>query len=229
MVFKRVKQWYVDKVQKPVAGTMDEWYEWESTTRAKFPLKYFLFETFPMFFRIRIRNIKDFKYHIKQKYFRGYHCLKLDVKRFKYPYGKDHLSNYSWMDTDTQIELFMFQILVNYVEKELGYESLKEQIVNGEAEHNNAEAFELYEWFVNDFCYDHNRQILDNLYAKYPEHAQYEKFIFSNSKPKTQRERDYNRDKAIAYGRINDYDELMNQEMTKNLIRLVKIRGSLWT
>jgi hypothetical protein len=228
MVFKWVKNWYVSKVNKPLAATAEDWADWEENTRKNNPLKYFFFETMRTYFAVKKRKIKDLKYNLSQKYLGGYHQLKLDVKRFTYPYGKEKLSKYHWMDSDTQIELFMFQILVNYIENEQGYESLKERILNDEVRKYDREAFVLYEWFINDYCKPFGRPMLDDLYSRYPNHKKYGN-IFRNNKNMSDDEKAYNKEKAIIYGRINDHDEKMNKEMTENLIRLVNIRGSLWT
>lgn len=233
MIFKWVTNWYVKKVEKPAGTTFEGWQEWTERTKKNHPLLYFIFETCRKFVDLKKRRFRDFKYHLSQKYGNGYHILKLDVKRFKEPYNTERLFKYGWMDSDNQMELFMFQILVNYIEKEIGYENLKERITEGSdsASFHEKEAFDLYEWFINDYCdTTYKDNLYRDLYKKYPEHKEYlKRSPFSSKPPKTKREREYIKDRSIVHEKVRIYDEKMDEEMTENLIKLVKIRHSLWT
>lgn len=233
MVFKWAKKWYVNKVQKPLAVSLTEWSIWRQETKKNHPFKYFVFETLPSFYRRKRSKIGSFKYHVTQKYLFGYHYLKLDVKRFSKPYGIERLSKYSWMDADEQIQAFMFQILVNYVEKELGYDELVSRLTDENDDETTSsaekEAFDLYEWYINDYCDDSYERIgYKQLHEKYPNHKYYDPFDSSNSS-RTQEERDYFTELRQLRREIDKREQQLDKEMTENLIRLIKLRHSLWT
>lgn len=227
---KYLKGWYASKVKKPMAATIDDWQDWTETAKSKHPLLYWLFEDVPTFFSKCKRMVFDFKYHSIQKYTnKGYHHLILDVKRFKEPYGKNHMGKYGWMDADTQLELFSFQILINFVENEYGYECLRESINESDNAWALKEALDLYEWFINDYCdSSYETQLKKELNKKYPNSKELRKNILFE-KPKNDLEKAYRKDYSIMLDLINQNEEHLRNEMTENLIRLVKIRGVLWT
>ncbi|MCK9532340.1 MAG: hypothetical protein M0R77_17540 [Gammaproteobacteria bacterium] len=227
-----LKNWYIQKVKKPGAETLDGWENWTEKTKNEHPALYFLFETLPRFFSVKKRRIWDLKYHLKQKYFHGYHNLRLDVKRFKAPYNKERLHKYSWMDADSQMELFMFQILVNFIEKEVGYNQFVEIAYDDEKNNTSdryKELLELYHWFIDDYCDQSFSDLLHKeLYDQFPDFKSLRKTSLF-SKPKTQRERDYHQANAIMMSKISDRDEILEEQMGNNLIKLIKLRGCMWT
>lgn len=229
-MFKRMKAWYGERVGRPAGATVNGWRQWEKETKTKHPFKYLMFETVPTFFRRYIKRLKNLKYHFKQKYFFGYHYLKLDVKRFKEPYNNNQMDKYSWMDADTQLELFSFQILVNYIENEIGLDEFKTRIFEYGPSWYDKEAYDLYQWFVNDYCDDtYDRLLQEELDQKYPDQDEFDKLTFFSEPPKSERERQYREDWSELHEKIRQRDIKLGKEMTENLIRLIKIRGALWT
>lgn len=228
-----IKKWYQKKVSKPIAATMEEWAEWTDATKKNHPVLYYVFDRFPLFLSIRKKRVEDFIYHTKQKYGgKGYHILKLDVVRFKEPYNENKLRKYSWFDADSQIDLFMFQILVNFVEKEVGLEHFKEVAYDEERNQTSdyyKQLFELYYWFVDDYCNNsYERKLKSELYARFPDRKTLEKSdIFA--KAKTEREAEYEQATTEMYDKIRKHDNAKSKEMTENLIKLVKLRGAMWT
>lgn len=228
-----IKKWYLKIVRKPTAATMDEWADWTEATKKNHPILYAICDRLPLFFSVKKRRFRDFIYHLKQKYSgNGYHILKLDVKRFKEPYNLEKLHKYSWMDSDSQIDLFMFQILVNFIEKEVGLDQFKEIAYDEESEYTGQtykKLLDLYYWFIDDYCdSSYAKKLREELHTQFPDHKVLGRAdIFS--KPKNQRERDYQQAQSVMYGRINDHDEKLEKEMTQKLIELVKLRGSMWT
>lgn len=171
-MINRVKKWYYKKVSKPSAATIEGWQDWKELVSNNHPVLYFMFETLPRHLRRIPKSIKDTKYHLKQKYTRkGYHLLELDVKRFKQPYNQSRLGKYSWMDADTQLELFSFQILVNYIEKEENYHEVLKYYETGDVKWELMEAMDLYHWFINEYC-DDTEYLLEKweLYSRYPDY-----------------------------------------------------------
>ena len=227
-----IKKWYQKLVSKPFAATMDEWADWTAATKKNHPVLYFLFDNLPIFFSVRKRRFKDFFYHVRQKYGNGYHILKLDVKRFKSPYGKEKLSKYSWFDANQQLEAFSFQILVNFVEKEVGYEQFKENAYDCEDQASSTyhkQLLEIYHWYIDDYCNNSfSKKLRAELHKEFPDHKKLKSVEFFN-KPRNDREREYQQASAIMYAKINDYNEAQDKQMTEHLITLIKMRGFMWT
>jgi hypothetical protein len=100
--------------------TTPNWEDWEEKVRKEYPVRYFLSEILPRWFRARIlRPIKDAWYwtvcHLLPK--RRYHLLDLRQPEHKeegFPAYK-----YGWIDSDTKILYALFNILNQFVESEV--------------------------------------------------------------------------------------------------------------
>lgn len=227
-----IRKWCRKFIQKPIAATMEEWAEWNDTTKKNHPILYFLLDRLPLKWSIMNSRIRDFKYHLFQKYGRGYHLLRLDVKRFKSPYGKERLHKYGWIDAEHQLALFSFQILVNFVEKEVGLKEFIEIAYDTAANPTSdkyKELLELYYWFIDEYCDNtFSQKLKAELREKYPNYnLLVKRDLFS--KPKTQEEREFNQDQSVMFAKITDHQENLDKEMTENLIKLIKLRGCMWT
>lgn len=90
------------------------WEDWEEKVRKEYPVRYFMSETLPMWFRTRIqRPIKDAWYwvvcHLLPS--RRYHLL--DLRQPTYKFG--------WIDSDTKMLYALFNILNQFVEGEMSH------------------------------------------------------------------------------------------------------------
>jgi len=199
----------------PDLVSSDGWTKWEKETRANHPIKYFLLETAPTFIDSNWKWwIRDPVYHLKCKYITQYHYIKIDIDRFKRYDKKVSIRNYYWFDSDEQILYAMFQILVDFIEKEA-------DIVDWSSDAKHQEVFdeltELYTWWTKDRpnrddSYPSTKDFgFDNIFAdnvtKQPGYRAWR----DACDEKEQKEREY------------------EQEDTEMLIRLITIRGYMWT
>lgn len=139
-------------LDRPESATMTEWDAWEAKNKKEKPILYFLLETAPAWIRCRYKWwITDPIYHLKCKYFRKYHYIKIDVDRFFnhnqhiFPYK---LRNYHWYDTDTKMLYGLFQLVVDYIEGE-NPERFDWQ-VTPEQQKIWKEINELYDWWTKE-------------------------------------------------------------------------------
>lgn len=94
------------------------WDDWDTKMKKKYPIKYFLSETLPSWYRRKIYRPFDNLHYIIVSHIvpsRRYHMLDLrqPKNKEKYPY------RWGWVDSDKQIVYALFNILNNFVEKEL--------------------------------------------------------------------------------------------------------------
>jgi hypothetical protein len=90
------------------------WEDWEEKMRAEYPIRHFLGDTLPRWFRVKWRiYVHDpwywFVSHVVPS--RRYHMLDLRQAKPGYRYG--------WLDSDSQIVYALFNILNNFVEHEM--------------------------------------------------------------------------------------------------------------
>lgn len=92
-------------------GATDGCYTWEdyrAEMKNNYPIKYFIYETFPTWFNRKIiRPISDFKYYIVSHTIRKYHMLDLRNKENNY--------NYGWVDADSQLLYASMAIMENFI------------------------------------------------------------------------------------------------------------------
>jgi len=169
-------------------------------------------------------DIKKFMNNYKWRYLKP-SVLWRRFKTYFHPYNVVHIKTLprQWSDRDTIMLHAMFQILIDYVEKEEPFE-----LINWESDSEHSASAKdikyLYDWWKKNHDYDPwNDPVLvkeyDELEAKYGEFASIKEdgeVIFNeafreNSKKFHQREIEWER------------------EVEENLIKLIKIRGYLWT
>lgn len=119
----------VISIPKPVALPMEEflfdkagedvytWEKWQEESKTKFPVRYFLTEDLPKYWRRYIWGdyapVNRFLYWFRCNTYNRYHLLDL-----RQPEGNDDSYRWGWIDADRQMLLGCFNILKNYVEKE---------------------------------------------------------------------------------------------------------------
>jgi len=94
------------------------WCDWEEEVQSKFPIRYFLFETMPHKFTVKITMpIQETIYWLKCKLFKKYKFHLIDIRNTNYPH--DSLGNYryGYCDPLNQILYASFKILSKYVEE----------------------------------------------------------------------------------------------------------------
>lgn len=197
---------FIDKLERkylgsPRSATSQKWDEWHVTQKKEHPILYFFILTVPEYISSRYYTIARLRISFKSKHSQKNHHIKIDVDRFIEPVNKSSLSSYSWMDSDTKILYSMFQILVDYIEKEKPGESID---WNSDKEHRKAwlEIQKLYEWWIIDR-------------PKREENCN--KLLESNHQMDT------------GFKEYNLAEQKGDNEDTEMLMRLVVIRNYLWT
>lgn len=127
------------------------WEDWHKKMKLEHPIKYFILESFPLFWHVKVsRNIEEAWYWIKCHTYKKYHLL--DLRQPDYKYG--------WADVREKIVFALFNLLQQYVDKELGgLEKAKEHLdwlktieefPPEEQIRVVQKAIELYEWWNVD-------------------------------------------------------------------------------
>jgi len=201
-------------LSQPNSASSSVWRKWLKETKSKYPIRYFLLETVPTFVSFNWEWwVRDTIYHFKCKYIVQYHHIKIDVDRFM-SYSKIPRRNYHWIDSDNQILYGMFQILVDFIEKE-------SDTIDWAADPKHQRVFDeltkLYKWWTED------RPNRDDSYPG-SEDFGIEDIFGDNARKqpgyKAWRDACDEREK-----RDREYD----LEDTEMLIRLITIRGYMWT
>ncbi len=87
------------------------WEDWRETTQAAMPVRYFLLEELPFWWRVRVAGRADRAlYWLQAHTTHRYHLLDMRSREYGYAWG--------WIDSDQQMLLACFAILKKFVEQE---------------------------------------------------------------------------------------------------------------
>lgn len=204
----------------PSRDFMDEgdtgytWEDWHEEVSKKYPVRYFITDTLPFFFRVKWRYVTEAVYWLKCKTLPSYRFHLLDLRNpgpgIEYTYG--------FRDKPEVMLWACFALLREYIEKEepedpregfapeeLESEPLKSQVAS------YVEAKALYDWWMVTRLKE--EKAVDLLYEHY-------------SKRKKEVGRDASELDCKAWLEAEALRDRRAQEM---LLRLVAIRESLWT
>lgn len=183
------------------------WEDWHEEVKRDYPVRYWLTETVPRFFGRKAYWVGEWWYRIKCAVLPSYRFHLLDLRHpgpgIEYEYG--------FRDVDTVMLWSCFVCLRSYIEKEEPWdpadgstpeELAQEPLKSQKARYDEARA--LYDWWMK---------------GRLEEEA-YEKVLFRQFE---QNETEDTRDAWVTY---RQWLEDREQEM---LLRLIKIRGGLWT
>lgn len=200
------------KIPVPAALQGGDWRKWRKDIKSKYPIRYFLQETIPKYFRSKIYNIKHgyywpliHKYHPKYKY----HIIKTDLKPGYY-------------DPDTRITHSIFSIFSEFMKY-----NIENKVVNWEADelHSNfwAEANEIYDWLINVRPFREKIFDKEHPYPKIPEEIDILELHEEEHK---------NKPFAIEAKKCTQLNleakEKWKEEDEEMMIRIIKIRQFLW-
>jgi hypothetical protein len=191
------------------------WEDWEKEVRVRFPVRWFFNKTLPKLFRpirrigyrmgrvwywVQCHTLPSYKFHI------------VDIRETK---SSRHSYRFGWIDSDGRMLLANFAILRDFVEKEKP-SSLREYHTEEEIDAMGArsqqdaydEVMALYRWWTLDRHTEEDR--VDGLFDL-------------SEKATTSQERH----KLVQdWSQARDQMKNMEDEM---LIRLIKVRGTMWT
>lgn len=156
----------------------------------------------------RYSRIRDWYYKIISRFWYKYYLIDTGLKRDQ------------WYDTDTKMLYGLMKLLVDYVDGEKPFEHIDWE--DDEA-HRNAkkEIVAIYDWWKN---YDTRMKeidvALDNWYvSRGGDHKEFLDFFNSESTPESEQLFDHH----------EKLEEALLKEEEEMMVRLVKIRGFLWT
>ena len=247
-----------DKLNKPYAATWEEWDIWNKNSKEKYPFEYFLLETIPdkwnNFTKFFTHPINDFRFYVRSRFFDKYHLVNTGLKPGGY-YEVDtrlihsafnllvdyievecaHMNSLSnkekkkskpwWSKGLTRFKSFRDrQSGLDYLDWEMTLDDpkLNEYERSDRQAQAAREKLELYIWWTqkrparidsmdlsgwSDYC---DTKRVDELF----------------STPKDELEQDYVDKILDKTSEIENKYEVEDEEM---LIRLIKIRKTLWT
>lgn len=189
--------------------TVYTWEKWVAEVRRDYPVRFFLSETLPTMPGLLWRGVGDLWYWVKCKVhpeFRGYSILDLRKASPHIPY------THGWVDRSEALLYASFLCLRQYVEGELEH---LEDISEGlrDVSPSEAEARALYRWWMEERHVEIERST--------------ELFTAFDALRTTRHQEDPERVEAHeAWRTYRTWLEGRDDEM---LLRLVRIRRSLWT
>lgn len=198
--------------RKPYALQWGEWDKWRDDMKARFPVRYFIYESIPdVWDDIWKYGIHRFFKNIKWKILHRYH------PKYKYHIVRTRLEP-GYYDPDTQMFEAVFGLLCDYVEN-----NTKWEVINWESDEQHSQAWkemnDLVYWYKE--IYPNREDILD---AARPEPHISMKKLMGNM--------DEHDPEVGAYRKYMDFRTEMEakwkQEEEDQLIRVIKLREFLW-
>lgn len=236
-------------LKKPKIGTEEQWDTWERETKSKYPITWFFKETVPTYLRRVWGNIEDKIWYLKCVY-RDSHRLKTSFKRGTYQdFDNLILDNlFTTLVHFVEVELahmhcvfdndaakkygFKQPLFGKFRSKEAGLAHLEWEmtlIEDGEPTIQSfcaQEKYMLYDWWTN---HRPNRKTpgelsgWDALYADHEESLN-QPFVSYHKRGQEEQERI-----SKILDNMREIEKQYDQEDEDMLIRLIKIRNSLWT
>lgn len=178
------------------------WEDWEEETRSKYPIQYFFRETIPDFFDSLRRRFSNTYWWFAHRVTHRYHIVKLSNPGGGVEY------NVGWTDTSTRLLMFCGLTIVNFVEKEepFGHIDTREEPWTSYAKEWQA----LYDWWKVER--PASVKALDE------ELTRWAALRKANGGPLEPRADNYTK-----------LERALEERDTEMMIRLIKIRETMWT
>lgn len=222
--YNGIIDWFFTKLFKlpkpkslPIRDFSDEycWEDWKEENKKKYPIRYFLSETFTMWWRVKISmRIDHYWYWLVSHTVRRYH--KLDLRQPFTDTEDDY--KWGWVDECNQLVFANFNILCNYVNvinnSNVNFNYSDESLKKLEAHGDKAQAEHLREVKV--------------LYEYWTVHRK------AKLKKRIELLRDWSKNKKndhdqVRWNALKQIEKEIDAEEEEMLIRLIKIRKGLWT
>lgn len=212
MIKHLLKKW---RIQKPIAETMDGWYDWKENAKKEYPIRYYFQETLPhiikhWWLKYVDRPYWELKYRLIPKH--RYHMMDTGLTPAYY-------------ELNVRMLHACFNEFKDFYEYQLrrGYgDWIKDE--SKEYQDNWAEMTALYDWWVNVHNKPNREEVELIPYPKLPSDKDDIYYIFSD------RERDTPVMKE--WRRVSKENEKITakwkEQETEMFIRLIKIRDTLW-
>jgi len=234
----RVNYWSCSKVadwirgeKKPYALTLEDWDDWKNKQSLKRPIRFYIADTL-------LNKLQNFLYFPWDIYVNIRHYVS---NRFIYKIHYLHtgLKAGNYYDLDHRILHGLFNELVNYVEQDLAWMNQWSKKNKKIRERSAQDGLEYLDWSI-DIKDDEGtptkqaesaKEILElyNWWKNYPNRPDpMQQSGWSDLCEKNKNEVDPNL-KDKVFNDLQIIEEQQEQEETDMLIRLIKIRKSLWT
>jgi hypothetical protein len=199
------------RLEKPTALPLNRWLgnpnkeyswdDWKRDTKAKYPVRYFLQETLPLWFKVHFTmNIEHAWYWLRTHTVHRYHVL--DLRNPEYKWG--------WRDRSQTMMYACFNLVKDFVEKEKAFDCHVSWDSDDEHREAKAEIMSIYTWWTKD------RWELDKQATAATKNHQWGGDEESEASKQSTKE----------YRRITDEIEATDQKM---LEKAIKFRGCMWT
>lgn len=194
------------------------WQDWREEVKTKYPIKYFLAETVPLWFTVHIsKPIDEFIYKYKSLLYKKEYLL--DLRQPHTDTEDDY--KYGWADECNQLVFACFNILTKFAEEyELGRDKeLQESIDKSDNEDEKT--------MLQD-CLDRNKIIVElHQYWTIDRKVEFKK------RDRALTDWHDNKEEDEANGRprwdlLKKLEDEFDQKEEEMLIKLIKIRKSLW-
>ena len=193
------------------------WEDWDEKVKAMHPIRYFLIEEFTPWVRLQWRKyvtdpIYWFKCHFMKSY--RYHFLDLRQppnKEFGFPAYK-----YGWIDSDTKMVYALFNILNTFVREEMPHQFCPSEEDVADEPHLQHQRHAWLETKAIHYWWNIERlrqqKTHDELLNKWSD-------AHKVNAPETQQ----------LWDDLKKIEQTLKDKEEEMIIRLIKIRGSLWT
>lgn len=226
---------------KPSSATMEDWDNWKETAKANHPIRYWIAEEgldkIQTFIRLPITCWNNIRYYINNRFITKTHTL-----------TSKSLKKGKWHEFEDRILHCMFDELVNFVEIETAWSNIvwdKEKYAQFKAPWYSSGLFRFRIWRSAEAGLDHldwaSKLVddIDNTPTRQAIVAQETKELYlwwTQERPNRVdpwSEFDYedlsSEQQRELFKMIDDLEQAYAREDETNLIRLIKIRQSLWT
>lgn len=188
------------------------WEQWRINQKSKYPIRFFICETFPRKINSLLMRLVNFIYWIKCHTIKKYHLLDL-----RQPNGSYYDYRYGYRDIVDKIIFANFNLLSEYIEKELEGQYKAEEFLAQIKEIEDVspaqirsleKAIELYKWWNNDL------PAMQNYYSE----------VLNTNFRKLGKE-----EKERLYKRIWEMQCEIDDAINLKLKEIIDIRLTMWT
>lgn len=217
----------------PMKGFSDPgeftWEDWHAKAKAEHPVRYFLSETFPLWwYRTFIRPISNLKYWIRCHTYNRYHIL--DLRQPKTNTNDDY--RWGWIDDDTRLVFACFSVLVKHVDirnkSDSETMSIEKEIKFLQADIKKTTSQDTIEGLQRQINCLTEMKALYHYWtvARKEQLREQERLLQDWAKHRAQDKKNNDKTRWHAMNKAEEDFYEIEEEM---LIRLMKIRRGLWT
>lgn len=191
------------------------WEDYNDLIQQKYPVRYFLLDRLPFWISCRWKwYVKNSWYWLKCQLLPSHKFHLLDLRQ---PKKNDPLAyRYGWLETDHQMEYALFNILNNFVKHQMDHwycpseEEVKSEPHNTNQRNAWLETKAIHQWWNIDRLQE--EKTYDEALTRWSEAKK-------NGDPS----------KKLFWDELHDIQQANADKLEEMMIRLIKVRKSLWT